>query len=73
MHQQIFTYGITVERTLIQYLHPYLDDLKSIEVYWDEYKYQSRLHPDKLFLYDTDIKFLLVLIFFYKMVDAITY
>ena len=64
MHQQIFTYGITVDRTLIQYLHPYLDDLKSIEVYWDEYKYQSRLHPDKLFLYDTNIKFLLVLIFF---------
>ena len=57
MHQKIFTYGITVDRTLIQYLHPYLDDLKSIEVYWDEYNYQSRLHPDKLFLYDTKLKF----------------
>ena len=57
MHQKIFTYDITVDRTLIQYLHPYLDYLKSIEVYWGEYNYQSRLHPDKLFLYDTKMKF----------------
>ena len=71
LHEDIYTGMINVERTLIQYLYPYLDDLKSIEVYTDEYKYNTRLNPDKLFLLDTIILWMLItirnIIICYKM------